>query len=195
MLKVCGGWWAAATALAALLAGGCSRGTTRVVINGRALTPQQVREVEQTYGARPGPGNYWYDPVSGLYGAAGRPAYGFMLPGHDFGPLAAGASAGRSGVFINGRQLPAEEVAVWGKLLAAPITPGRYWLDGHGNAGVEGVAVPRVNLLVAGRQNGFGGGRRDNFWSGRFSAGNHERGNTRGYVSVPGHGPVGYGLD
>jgi hypothetical protein len=34
----------------------------------------------------------------------------------------------------------------------------------------------------------------DNFWSTPFSAGNHDPGNQRGYVSVPGVGPVGYGL-
>jgi hypothetical protein len=34
----------------------------------------------------------------------------------------------------------------------------------------------------------------DNFWSTRFSAGNYDSGNQRGYVSVPGHGPVGYGF-
>jgi hypothetical protein len=68
------------------------------------------------------------------------------------------------------------------------------WMDGMGNAGYEGSSVAVVNLFVAAQQNGVGGGG-DNFWSSRFGAGNFDRGNTRGYVSVPGYGPVGYGFD
>lgn len=40
-------------------------------------------------------------------------------------------------------------------------------------------------------QPGSGG---ENFWSTRFSAGNSNAQNTQGYVSVPGHGPVGNGF-
>jgi len=39
-----------------------------------------------------------------------------------------------------------------------------------------------------------GGGGGDNTWSTRFSAGNYDNDNSRGYVSVPGYGPVGYGF-
>ena len=38
------------------------------------------------------------------------------------------------------------------------------------------------------------GGGIDNFWSTRHAAGNFDSGNTRGYVNVPGVGPVGYGF-
>src|SRR4051794_2225846 len=102
--------WCAALALTmAVLASGGSRKTPAVVINGRNLSEQQVLALKQTYGARPRPGNYWYDARSGLYGVVGYPAYSFMSPGHDFGPLPANASRGTSGVFVNGRQLPRAE--------------------------------------------------------------------------------------
>ncbi|MEM9382707.1 MAG: hypothetical protein AAGB93_22325 [Planctomycetota bacterium] len=35
---------------------------------------------------------------------------------------------------------------------------------------------------------------RDLFWSTGFSAGNHDPVSGAGYVGVPGHGPVGYGM-
>ena len=50
-----------------------------------------------------------------------------------------------------------------------------------------------VKLLPGNNYKGAGS-RGDNFWSTCFSAGNSNAQNTQGYVSVPGHGPVGYGL-
>ena len=76
------------------------------------------------------------------------------------------------------------------------IQMGSYWLDEKGNAGYEGNPTPLVNLYLAARQNAYQGrgSTGDNFWSSRFSAGNYDSGNQRGYVSVPGYGPVGYGF-
>lgn len=164
-----------------------------VVINGIPLSAQQVEGLEQAYGIRPLPGDYWYDTVSGLYGVVGFQAFGFMLPGHDFGALDAGASNGDTGVFVNGRQLPQPEWLVWSRLLGYPIQPGRYWLDTNGNAGYEGNPIPTENLYLAARRNAYPGGGGD-AWSSRFSAGGYDSGGERGYVSVPGHGPVGYGF-
>lgn len=181
--------------LLGVAAAGCGGGD-EVVINGRALASGQIEQIQMTYGQPPRPGDYWYDPVSGLYGVVGHPAFGFMLPGHDFGRPDADVSEGDTGVFINGRELPAVEASVWSAMLGAPIQPGRYWMDGMGNAGYEGSPLAVVNLFAAARQNGVGAaGGGDNFWSSRFSAGNFDQGNARGYVSVPGHGPVGYGFD
>jgi len=167
-----------------------------VVINNTTLSEARLQEFEATYGARPLPGNYWYDPSSGLYGVVGYPAYGFMFPGHDFGPLQANASHGNTGVFVNGRELPQLEWAVWSYMLGYWIQQGRYWLDQEGNAGYEGHPTALVNLFAAARQNAYSGqgGSGDNFWSTRFSAGNSNADNTQGYVSVPGYGPVGYGF-
>jgi hypothetical protein len=143
------------------------------------------------------PGEYWYDQRSGLYGVVGCPAFGFMLPGHELGSLASDASAGETSVFVNDRELPQTEWLVRSYVLGAPIQIGSYWLDGDGNAGYEGSAVPLVNLYLAAQQNAYagqGGSGSDNFWTTRFSAGNYDSGNSRGYVSVPGYGPVGYGF-
>jgi hypothetical protein len=55
----------------------------QVIINGTILSAQQILEMEQAYGVKPLPGNYWYDASSGLYGVVGYPSYGFMLAGYD----------------------------------------------------------------------------------------------------------------
>ncbi len=167
-----------------------------VVINGRALSAEQLAQLVQTYGVTPLPGKYWYDAISGLYGVVGYQAYGFMYPGHDFGPLDRNVSRGNTNVFVNGRELPQAEWLIWSYMLGTPIQMGAYWLDAQGNAGYVGNPIPTVNLFVAASQNAYygQGGSGDNFWSSRFSAGNSNAGNTQGYVSVPGHGPVGYGF-
>ncbi|MEM7453288.1 MAG: hypothetical protein AAF456_02925 [Planctomycetota bacterium] len=175
---------------------------TQVVINGTALDQQQLNAIKSAYGIEPLPGHYWYDSMSGLYGVVGYQAYGFMLPGHSFGPLSRTASNGTSGVIVNGRELQMAEVQLLSRIRGAQVQQGSYWLDSNGNAGNEGSPVPLGNLFVAAAQNGYtgnssqasGGTSGDNFWSTAFSAGNSDRGGTRGYVSVPGYGPVGYGF-
>lgn len=167
-----------------------------VIINGITLGTPELKQLTDLYKVVPKPGKYWYDATSGLYGVEGYPAFGFMLPGHKFGTLKANASAGNTGVYVNGRQLPQSEWAVWSQLLGTPIAPGRYWLDGSGNAGDEGNPYPTVNLYLAAQQSSYGGqgGGGDNFWTSRFSAGNYNADNSQGYVSVPGYGPIGYGF-
>jgi len=163
-----------------------------VTVNGTELDDDTLQRFQAQYGVRPPPGRYWYDARSGLQGIWGQPAAGFLLPGHDFGFLARDASAGNTGVLINGRELPHVEWLNWSGLLGAPIQGGAYWLDGNGNAGYEGNPMPVVNFLLAAQQRAGAGG--DNIWSTRFSAGNYDSGNQRGYVSVPGYGPIGYGF-
>jgi len=167
-------------------------GEPKVRINGLEMTPEFLQEFEMVYGAQPVPGDYWYDPVSGLYGVIGKQAAGMMMPGHSLGEMPEDASNGHSGVFINGRNLTDAEAGYIAALLQTPPVPGRYWLDPYGNCGVEGLSVPLVNFYEVARAS-FGTGGGDNFWSTHFGAGNYDNGNTRGYVSVPGHGPVGYG--
>jgi hypothetical protein len=172
------------------------QGAGAVIINGVALSNEQMAEIEKAYGVRPKAGSYWYDAKSGLYGVVGYPAYGTMLPNHRFGPMKSDVSKGTTGVFINGRELPALEYAVWSYMVGSWIQPGKYWLDHQGNAGYEGNPMAVINLYVAAKQNGYRGqgGSGDNFWTSRFSAGNSDSGGQRGYVSVPGYGPVGYGF-
>jgi hypothetical protein len=80
------------------------------------------------------------------------------------------------------------------------VLRGRYWFDGLGNWGVEGNPFALGNLYaivqarMAASWSGGGAGTGDSFWTTRFSAGNSNADNTQGYVSVPGHGPVGYGF-
>jgi hypothetical protein len=167
-----------------------------IIINNLALSEEQIADLENTYGVKPLPGKYWYDARSGLYGVVGFPAYGFMQPDHTFGTLERNASNGDTGVIVNRRELPQSEWAVWSYIIGSWIQPGAYWLDHNGNAGYEGNPIPTINLYVAAQQNAYRGqgGSGDNFWSTRFSAGNYDSGNQRGYVSVPGYGPVGYGF-
>lgn len=173
-----------------------TKSADRIVINDITLTTKQIDELARTYGKKPLPGNYWYDSMSGLYGVACYPSYGFMLPGHEFGTMKRDASQGNTKAFINGRELPMAEYIVWSYMVGAWIKPGRYWLDAQGNAGYESNSVPVINLYQLAQQNSYNGrgGSGDNFWSTRFSAGNYDSDNTRGYVSVPGYGPVGYGF-
>jgi len=169
---------------------------SKVIINGIVLTDEQISEIEETYSVKPLPGDYWYDTYSGLYGVVEYPAFGFMFAGHDYGEMDSNASNGDVGVFVNGRELPQLEWAVWSQLLGYIIQPGRYWLDENGNAGYEENPIPTENLYLAAQRNyysGSGGGG-DNIWSSRFGAGNYDSNNQRGYVSVPGYGPVGYGF-
>jgi hypothetical protein len=168
-----------------------------IIINNTILSKTQIQEIRNRYGIEPKPGNYWYDPLSGLYGVVGFPSYGFMYPGHNFGSLNRNASAGNTGVIVNKRELPQLEWAIWSYILGYYIPAGSYWLDAQGNVGNEGSGIPVVNLFAAARKNSYSGqgtGGGDNFWSSRFGAGNSNADNSQGYVSVPGYGPVGYGF-
>jgi hypothetical protein len=167
-----------------------------VIINNTILSKTQIQEIKNRYGIEPKPGNYWYDPLSGLYGVVGFPSYGFMYPGHNFGALSRNASAGNTGVIVNKRELPQLEWAIWSYILGYYIPAGSYWLDAQGNVGNEGSGIPVVNLFAAARKNSYSGNGNggDNFWSSRFGAGNSNADNSQGYVSVPGYGPVGYGF-
>ncbi len=160
----------------------------QVSINGRALSGAEVAGLAVAYQVSPRPGEYWYDPRSGLYGALGGPAAGVMMPGHDFGPVARGASGGDTGVLVNGRELPAAEWTGWGGILGHSIPPGSWWLDAGGNLGADGCPLPVANVRASRSSSG------DGFWSTRFGAGNYDPSSGAGYVSVPGHGPVGFGM-
>jgi hypothetical protein len=105
-------------------------------INGHELTPEQRQELIQIYGAAPIPGDWWYDAKTGWYGLMGGPLMGNMNPGHDFGAMPVDASQGDSDVFINGRQLPTQELQMY-RALFGQIAPGRYWMDASGQWGIE----------------------------------------------------------
>jgi len=126
-------------------------GQYQTIINGKPLTAEQKAEFRRIYGVPPLAGDFWYDTRSGLWGVRGREAFGILRPGHAYGPLAATASAGNTGVFINGRQINMAE-ALYIRNLLGSVVPGRWWLDGAtGYFGLEGNASPAGNLFVAAR--------------------------------------------
>jgi hypothetical protein len=101
------------------------------------------------YGVPPLAGDFWYDARSGLWGVKGREAFGLVRPGHRYGVLAPTASAGATGVFINGRQINVAEALYLRNLLGA-VVPGRWWLDGTtGYFGLDGSTIPAGNLFAA----------------------------------------------
>jgi hypothetical protein len=124
---------------------------TATIINGKPLTAEQKAEFLQIYGTQPLAGDFWYDTRSGLWGVKGREAFGILRPGHSYGELAPTASAGNTGVFINGRQINMAE-AIYIRNLLGSVLPGRWWLDGaSGYFGLEGSTIPMGNLYIAAR--------------------------------------------
>jgi hypothetical protein len=165
----------------------------KVIMNGITWDDKMESEFQNIYKIKPIPGNYWYDSTSGLWGLNGGQALGFIYPGHAYGTMQSNISNGNSGIFINGRHIPVSEALIWGQILGSPAQPGRYWLDGLGNVGYEGIPYTAFNLYVVATQNNYrrgssGGG--DNFWSTRFSAGNSSADGSTGYVSIPGQGVI-----
>jgi hypothetical protein len=173
-----------------------SQGSGGIFINGRQLTPNQIREIKSMYGVDPVPGRFWYDSRSGLYGYVGREALGYIRPGHNFGPMPSSASNGNTGVFINGRQLNKLEVAYL-RLIFGVVYTGRWWLDGNtGNIGQEGNPMPIANIYAAIRQR-QGAGQQGGNYSWRSGITGAYGGSSGGcsYVSIPGSGTVSSGCD
>jgi hypothetical protein len=108
----------------------------RIVINGQPLS-QQAIDAAAAIGVRLSEGDFWYDAVMGAWGYRGGPTMGFVVAGLDLGgPLAADASNGNTGVFINGRQLPVQDVMALQQVVPM-VWPGRYRMDAYGNAALE----------------------------------------------------------
>lgn len=109
-----------------------------VFINGTRLSEPQLLAIEESHKVRVPDGRYWYDPVCGAWGLEGGPQCGIAVAGLALGgPLRADASNGNTGVFVNGRELHAIDVARLASLAGAVI-PGRWWIDSQGNFGPEG---------------------------------------------------------
>lgn len=121
--------------LASLLAPASHAQSTAVLVNDVALTPEEIVSYQISVPA----GRYWYDPVSGLWGAQGGPSMGYIAPNLPLGgPLSPDASGTGTGVFINGREIHTIEVMRLMEMFGSPIQPGRYWLGADGVGGVEG---------------------------------------------------------
>lgn len=128
-----------------------------VLINRVRIPDQTLQTLEQQYNSKIPDGRYWYDRMSGGWGMEGGPTLGFTLAGLDLGgPLPADISRGTTGVFINGRQLPTQDLQALQRLVG-PLAMGRYWVDGQGYAGAEGgPALVNLRQLASNlyRQNG-----------------------------------------
>lgn len=146
-----------------------------VFINGVALSPDTQRTLEAAYRTPIAPGRYWYDPMSGAWGLEGGPTAGQIHPGLRIGgPLRADASRGNTGVFINGRQLHALDVAALSRCTS--VIPGRYWVAANGVGGYEG-GPPIFNLAaLCGQQNAGRSTRCDNYGGGQFNCSNPNTG-------------------
>jgi len=129
-----------------------------VVVNDVGLDDATLDALEVELGWAVADGAYWYDPVLGAVGYSGGPTAGFLPAGLVIGgPLAADASAGATGVFVNGRELPFEDLAALEELFATPIPPDYYFLDAEGYYGYEGEA-PLGNVFDTVAQQASGGG-------------------------------------
>ena len=131
---------AATTRVVASAEGVASAGdNTSIIVNGEALAPETVQQLQQVYPVNVPPGRYWYDAVSGVWGREGEPIAGQMMAGLRLGgALAADASRGTSDVWINGRRLTAGEKRYIEVLCQTPALPGRYWVLANGIGGQEG---------------------------------------------------------
>jgi hypothetical protein len=145
-----------------------------VMVNGQELDQTQLALLLQRYGTPVAPGRYWYDPRTGFWGHEGGPTRGQLQAGEPVGgPLAADASGRGSGVFVNGRELHAQDVQQLDALFALFGTrtlPGRYWADAQGNFGTENPPRLLGNLRAMARESERRGapgksGYRNNPWS------------------------------
>ena len=141
-----------------------------VVINKTRLSDVKVNALEQKFRVRIPDGDYWYDRVSGAWGVEGGPTAGFILPGLNLGgPLRADASKGRTGVFVNGRELHTFDVQALQRI--TPVYRGRFWVDAQGNGGYEG-GKAFFNLIQLARNAGLlRGGARRSILSGMYDSG------------------------
>jgi hypothetical protein len=113
---------------------GASAQQGEILINGQALTLEEIA----SYGVDLPPGRYWYDQVSGLWGPEGGPSVDQAAAGMPLGgPLQPAASLGDTGVFFNGREIHADELAVLLQMFDE-VPPGRYWLGANLVGGIEG---------------------------------------------------------
>ena len=154
--------------LACSASAGAAHAQEGVVVNGVRVTQEEFVQAFARFGIplqiQIPDGRYWYDAVSGLWGVQGGPALGQMPPEMGIGgALAADASTGGTGIFINGRELHLTEAA-WLQQLFGYVIPGRYWLNAMGVGGFEG-GPAAFNLAAAAQQAGGGYTRRGPFGS------------------------------
>jgi hypothetical protein len=144
--------------IGALPTDGIARGSSQnIYVNGVKLDSETIGSLEAYYGFQMRSGRYWYDKVSGLWGFEGGPAMGQIMPALDLGgSLKPHASGGKTGVFVNGRELHPLEVQYLMSIFGRVI-PGRYWLNAQGTGGfVGGPPLFNMNTSAYGSASGKG---------------------------------------
>jgi len=120
-----------------------------IVVNGQELDSSQGGLIMQYYGPVPA-GNYWYDPMSGLWGVVGGPGTGQILPNLSIGgQLRSNASGGGTGVFVNGREIHSQELSYLRQIYGT-VAQGRYWMNAQFIGGFEGSPASFNLGIVAG---------------------------------------------
>jgi len=120
-----------------------------IYINEEKLTDVEISTLDSNFRGKPlSSGSYWYDKLSGAWGIEGGAQIGRISAGLSIGgALKPTASNGDTQIFINGRELPAEDVKVLSFCLGTPCLPARWWIDPNGDCGLEGNEVPLLNLF------------------------------------------------
>jgi len=160
-----------ATAIWAGEEAGNRRLERKIRINGQPLDPEQMarlEEAESRYRFRLPDADLWYDARSGAIGLWKGPAAGFLPAGLKLGPkMPANCSSGGTGVFVNGRELHPIDVMALRQFMT--VLPGRWWVDAHGNGGIEG--GPAMFNLVSLAQQVRSRGSGNSAWSRRVDVG------------------------
>ena len=146
-----------------------AQSTSGVLINGVPLRTDVVMAIARATGYVIPNGRYWYDKTCGAWGMEGGPTLGFGVAGLDLGgPLKPDASNGRTGTFINGRELPYQDVASLNALISPyRVQRGRFWVDAYGNFGYEhGGALGNLVQIAQAKSGGQGGRRSGGYDSG-----------------------------
>jgi hypothetical protein len=155
-----------AGALCTVRPGAALAGARHINMNGRPVTAEALMTIaalEQRSNGYLPDGSYWYDARSGALGKMGGPTLVIIPAGLELGgplpPYASGGGDGRlTGIFINGRELHPIDVQGLSAFIGSPIYPGRYWVDGMANAGLEGgPAMWNLVWLAQQRQRAQGG--------------------------------------
>ncbi|KAJ3026755.1 Extra-large guanine nucleotide-binding protein 2 [Rhizophlyctis rosea] len=167
-----------------------------ITINNRALTSADL-DALKWLGYTPqstDSTSYWYDPVSGAFGFSQKPLLGFMQPflPLGFAPVDASTS-GTTNIFVNGRELPQEELTILNGVGLYPEVGSRWWLlytGAYGSVGSDQVLgnlwASAGSTLNGGNGGGGGGGGGSSWNSGVTDTYGGKDGQGFGYVGGDG---------
>lgn len=167
-------WLLGAAVLAGIAPTAAPAAVAAVFVNGVELNAAQLKSHARQLGYVIPDGRYWYDRMTGAWGREGQGTAGFTMAGLALGGrLRADASNGRTGVFINGRQLADSDVAGF-SAMGIPVYQGRWWVDANGTGGIEGGPASFNLRLLAQQAAAAGrGNARDSIYS-KYGSGDNK---------------------